>query len=376
MVSRLGFVCLAFSLSLICFRSGSAYDHLVEKKVFTLSSFTTVGGDVLKDVRFGYETYGDLNAAKEMKITDIAIGDRVLVALEPGRAELRRIIVMSAADIARRNEAERQDWTRRGVSGIVASKDGNDIKLKMRSMQGEAEALVTVGPKTTYKRYAPDSVKFADARASKLDEINVGDQLRARGQKSEDGLKVGAQDVVFGTFQTRAGAIVAVDETNKAITVKELGTNKPLVIKLTADSQLKEMPDFAAMFAGRGGVGFATGGAAPAGWGVGRMGGPGTAGGRAGAGFDLAKMLERMPATTLDKLKAGQMIVVSSTKGTTRDQVTAITLLANADLLIQMASAQGADNWGGSRGGANAGMGVDSGGMTGGFGLEMPSIIP
>jgi homoserine O-acetyltransferase len=68
MVSRLGFVCLAFSLSLICFRSGSAYDHLVEKKVFTLSSFTTVGGDVLKDVRFGYETYGDLNAAKDNAI--------------------------------------------------------------------------------------------------------------------------------------------------------------------------------------------------------------------------------------------------------------------------------------------------------------------
>ena len=66
----------------------------------------------------------DLNAAKEMKITDIAIGDRVLVALEPGRAELRRIIVMSAADIARRNEADRQDWPRRGVSGIVAAKDG------------------------------------------------------------------------------------------------------------------------------------------------------------------------------------------------------------------------------------------------------------
>jgi hypothetical protein len=43
-------------------RLGFAYDGLVEKRVFTIPSFVTVGGDVLKDVRFGYETYGRLKA--------------------------------------------------------------------------------------------------------------------------------------------------------------------------------------------------------------------------------------------------------------------------------------------------------------------------
>ena len=65
--NRLGFLCLAFLLSLWP-RLGSAYDHLVVKQVFTLPSFTTVGGDVLKDVRFGYEMYGELNAAKDNAI--------------------------------------------------------------------------------------------------------------------------------------------------------------------------------------------------------------------------------------------------------------------------------------------------------------------
>ena len=41
----------------------SAYDGLVEKKVFTMPTYTTVGGTTLKDVRVGYETYGKLNAA-------------------------------------------------------------------------------------------------------------------------------------------------------------------------------------------------------------------------------------------------------------------------------------------------------------------------
>src|SRR5215471_15656594 len=47
---------------------GLAYDGPVEKKVFTLPSYTTVGGRTIKDVRVGYETYGKLNAAGDNAI--------------------------------------------------------------------------------------------------------------------------------------------------------------------------------------------------------------------------------------------------------------------------------------------------------------------
>jgi homoserine O-acetyltransferase len=46
----------------------SAYDGPVEKKVFTLPSYTTVGGRSMRDVRVGYETYGKLNAAGDNAI--------------------------------------------------------------------------------------------------------------------------------------------------------------------------------------------------------------------------------------------------------------------------------------------------------------------
>jgi homoserine acetyltransferase len=42
-----------------------AYDGPVEKKAFAMPSYTTVGGQTIKNVRVGYETYGTLNAAHD-----------------------------------------------------------------------------------------------------------------------------------------------------------------------------------------------------------------------------------------------------------------------------------------------------------------------
>jgi hypothetical protein len=284
-----------------------------------------------------------LKDAAAMNMTDMALGDRVLVTFKTGTTEASRIVVMSATDITKRNEADRLDWNKRGISGVVAAKSGTTITLKKG-------AVITVDEKTSYRRYNSDSVKFADAGISKLDEINIGDQVRARGTKSEDGMKLTAEDVVFGTFVTKAGTITAINPETKEVTVSEIGTNKPLVIRLTADSQIKRMPEMAGMM-GRGG--------APQG---------GQAGGGPGKMPDMSQMLERMPGAKLEDLKAGEKIVVSSTKGAKPDEITAIMLLGNADMLIQMATAPS-----GGRGGAQGGQGM---GMGGGLQtLDLPSMI-
>jgi hypothetical protein len=345
----------------------------------------------------------DLKKAEAIQITEVALGDRVLVTPEPGTSDLRRIIVMSATDIARRNQADSLDWTRRGVSGIVAAKNGSDVTLKIRTMTGEKQAVVTVSEKTTYKRYAPDSVKFADAKVSRMAEVNVGDQLRARGQKSEDGLKVTADDVVFGTFVTKAGSVTAINLETKEVTVKDLTNNKPLVVRFTADSQLKKMPDLSAMMGGMAGgpMGGMGRGAAPAGGppaatppvgappagmmrpagdaasaGGGAAGGPPGGMARPGGGMDLGQMLERMPPGKLEDLKPGDTIVVSSTKGAKADEITAIMFLSNAGMLIQMAAMQSSGGRSGAAGGMSGGMGgggMGGGGMGGG-GMDLGSM--
>jgi len=302
----------------------------------------------------------DLKKAEAIQVTDLARGDRVLVTLEPDSVRIRRIVVMTATDIAQRNEADRIDWQKRGVSGIVAAKSADQITLKNKTLTGgEVQTVITVSGRTAIKRYAPDSVKFAAATPSKLAEISVGDQVRARGQKSEDGFKIAAEDVVFGTFVLEAGTIGAIDPEAKEFTVKEFGANKVLTVKVTADSQLKQMFSMPAMAGGPGRAGMPAG-APPGG---GRAGMP-------GGGFDINQMLERMPAVKLEDLKPGATVVVTSTKGASKDRLTAILVLSNADMLIQMASMmKGAD------GGAMGAAGMNGGGMGGMMGGDFSGLM-
>jgi hypothetical protein len=68
-------------------------------------------------------------------------------------------------------------------------------------------------------------------------------------------------------------------------------------------------------------------------------------------------------------LKTGEKIIVSSTKGAKPDEVTAIMLLGNADMLIQMATIPSGR---GAGAGAPAGGGMGMGGLQS---LDLPSMI-
>jgi len=62
--------------------------------------------------------------------------------------------------------------------------------------------VIRTAKATTARRYAPDSVKFDDARPAALDQIETGDQLRARGTRSADGSELTAEEIVFEPFGT------------------------------------------------------------------------------------------------------------------------------------------------------------------------------
>jgi homoserine O-acetyltransferase len=55
-------------IALLCSGIAAAFDGTVDKKIFTMASYTTVGGKTIPDVKVGYETYGKLNAAGDNAI--------------------------------------------------------------------------------------------------------------------------------------------------------------------------------------------------------------------------------------------------------------------------------------------------------------------
>jgi len=255
----------------------------------------------------------DLTHAQPARIADVARGDRVMVSYVEGMTEARRIVVVSASDIARRNAAERLDWQRRGISGVVAARDGNEITVETRSSEGAGRTTVVVTAKTGIRRYAPDSVKFADAEPAPLAEMQVGDQVRLRGDKSEDGTRVTADDVVFGTFLTTLGTIEEVDREKGEVRIVDLTSKKPLTVRLTADTQLKKLPDMHEPPADH------AGSHAPA---------------------NMTQMLQQLPAGGAGDLKAGTTVLVTSTRGAMPGRVTGIMVIANIDPLLKMAQEQ------------------------------------
>ena len=222
-----------------------------------------------------------------------------------------------------------------------------------------------------------------------FDFFTASDQLRARGEKNQAGTYISAEEVVFGSFVTKFGEVTAIDPTSRQLTITDAISHQPLTIRLADGSQIKRMPGMP--FGGPGAAG-GPGPGGPAGLGPGQppAGLPSPPNGANPMGGmrppDMSQMLESLPASTLDAINPGETIVVSATKSTAADHVTAITILANAEMLIRMASMSPGGNGRGAAGGPTGvpgngmpgGMSGGMSGMDGGLsleGMQMPGIL-
>ena len=310
----------------------------------------------------------DLKEATPIQATDLQAGDRILVRGKPGEEAgtfvASAVISMKKEDLAAKQAHEREEWQRHGIGGLVKSVDAAAGAVTVGTMTavGKKDVEVHVGKSTIVRRYAPGSVKFDDAKLSSLAEIHTGDQLRARGTKSEDGGSLAADEIVAGTFRNIAGTVSAVDANNGTVTVTDLANNKAVEVKITSESQVRKLPaPIAQRIALRlkgtpadtpvgpnGAVGTSGSGSAPAGQPAGAGGAQGAGGagrfggglGGNGGGGDLQQMLSRMPATPLTEFQKGDAVVIVATSGTSDSRVVAITLLGGVEPILQ-ASTQG-----------------------------------
>ena len=299
-----------------------------------------------------------LKNATPVELQDLQAGDRILVAgksPDDGKAmTAASIVVMKRSDVEARKEEDRQDWQKRGLGGLVKAVDpaAGTTTISVTGFGGAKTIVVHSSKATVIRRYAPDSMKFDDARPSSLQEIQPGDQLRARGNRSADGTELSAEEIVTGSFRSVAGIVNSVDAGAGTMNVQDLVSKKLVQIKVTPDSQLHQLPpEFAQRIAMRlkaamtGATGGATGpgaqsGAPPAGGPSPGGAGPGGAAGggmRSGGAPDFQQILNRMPAVALTDLHKGDAVMIVATQGTPSGGATAITLLSGVEPILQAA---------------------------------------
>jgi hypothetical protein len=294
-----------------------------------------------------------LAKAEKIDLKAVSLGDRAIAqgTMAAGNTSIkaRRIIIMSKDDVAKKQEADRAEWTKRGLSGTVAEVDAAKMTFTVKTGSATAAKLTTVAlnDNARMRRYSHDSIKFNDAIGSKFDDIKIGDQVRALGIKAEDGTSYKAEEVISGTFRNIAAQVVSVDVASNTMVVKDLDAKKNITVKVTPDASFKKLPErFAQMMAmrlsggARGGAGGARGGApgaTPAAAGGQRGGGPGGPGGMGGGTMDTSAMLEKLPQVQLSEINKGDALMISSMAGTDAGSIVAITLIAGVEPIFTAA---------------------------------------
>jgi Domain of unknown function (DUF5666) len=332
-----------------------------------------------------------LAGASPFSLADLAAGDRVMargsVNADGNSLAAMMLVAIKGADIAQKQDKEREDWQKHGTGGLVKAVDPAAGTVTISSGPGGTRTMVIHASATTIVRsYAPGSVKFDQAVKSSLDQIKPGDQLRARGSKSEDGATLEAEEIVSGSFRNLAGPIVAVNAAASTITVNDTATKKSVVISVTPDSEVKKLdPAVAQRIAMRlngggkrpDGSPASPGGSSPGGGpggspGAGASSGPppaapgqdrpaGGTGRGSGSGPDIQQVLARAPSVTLKDLQKGNMIIVVATQGQAPDTATAITVVAGVEPMLQASTSasqamlSSAWNLGGGGGGEGGG---------------------
>lgn len=301
----------------------------------------------------------DLKEATPLALGDLQPGDRVLVrGVMAGDGKTLRaasLIAMKKAAISEKQNKERAEW-QHGVGGLVKSIDPatQTVVLTTNGLSANKKIVLRLGKDALLRRYAPDSTRFDAAKPAPLSAVQTGDQLRARGTRSDDGASFEAAEIVSGTFRNIAGTVTSIDATSSTVVVQDLTTKSPVTLKITAESQMRKLPPpfaerLAARLKGQAPEAQASSGgtqAAPAqhqqqSQPSDQAGGSIGAGNRGGG--DFQQMLARMPAATLADLQKGDAVMVVSTQGSEKDSPAVVTLLAGVEAILRASPKGGQD---------------------------------
>jgi hypothetical protein len=282
-----------------------------------------------------------LDQAQPITLADVSVGDILMargkVSEDRKTVLARQMIVMNKKAIEEKQNRDRERWRTNSLAGRVTAinPQTREVALVLRTSAGERPVLIEIPARVTLRRYAPDSIRFTDALPSPFQELKVGDQLRALGQKSQDGTHFVAEEVVSGSFRILGGPILGVNPAKEEITINDVTTKKPVTVLINANSTLRNVPaELVASLAQKTAPGNGTAPSVPGN-------NPGNNARPQAKSTDLLEIFDRLPPVTINDLKPGRMVLVSSTNGSDSSRVTAILLATGLDVLFSRPQAAG-----------------------------------
>lgn len=292
----------------------------------------------------------DQKKAVRIAFSDVTVGDRLIArgpVADDKTVPVRTVMIMSKSDVAQKQQRDQADWQKRGITGIANSVNAASNEIIITTRGRDSKAVTVDVSSAAFRRYSPDSLKFADAKPSSIAEVQPGDTLRVLGNKADEGTRVKAEEIVSGAFETIAGTVISTDAATGEVRLTNLQTKKPVVVKTNPGTMLRRIDEqTATMLARR--MRPATPGDAPPQAGPppaareegsgGASGGRGFGGGRGpGGSGDLTQVLDRSPQLALAELKKGDAVIVSGTKVPDGAPITAFSFVAGVEPFLAAA---------------------------------------
>jgi hypothetical protein len=273
----------------------------------------------------------DLKNTQPIQARDIQAGDRILVhqtsGSEGNSIVASTVMIMKQEDVAQREKQERDEWSKRGVGGLVSAIRPSTGVITVAIMPGYSIDIKT-SKNTKFLRYAPGSVKYADAIPGNLSQIKIGDQLVARGDRSADGTQVTGDEVATGAFRNIAGIVVSVDLKNQSVKISDLLTKKPVLVTVGPAAQLRKltpvMAESVMAFVRSTSARLAENGSGQNGQAQPPL---------PARPPDFARMLGRVPPARLSDLQKGDAVIIVAMQGE-KDGVTAITMVGGIEPIL------------------------------------------
>lgn len=283
-----------------------------------------------------------LQSAERIALSDLNAGDRVLVpGGTPGEGvAARQVVVMAREAIESRRESERSDWRQRGIGGRVVAVDATkkEITIEARSREGAQSVTVAASGDVRFRRFAQGSLRPEDAVQGSFADIRVGDQLRALGERSGDGSRLTAEEIISGSIARVTGIVASVDAARNEVIVKDNQTNQTVTIALVPNTTIRRIPEnFMEMLQQRREERRGSGEGEAVRPGARRGERRGQGGERRGGGRGPQQLFENLPAITLAELNKGDAVIITGTTGADASRITAASLVAgDAEFLQRM----------------------------------------